>query len=98
MLEELTQLTHKLRVALESEGWDDISELQSKVQPLLDEIKAANKLDDLEYQTQLKQLQELYWELIVFCKDRRDHFKALSNKTYYQNTAAKAYSTEHKVE
>lgn len=97
MLEELTQLTHQLSTALETESWDDISELQSEIQPLLNEIKAVNKLDDPEYQAQLKQLQELYWDLIIFCKDRRDHFKALSNKTYYQNAAAKAYSTEHKV-
>lgn len=97
MLEELTLLTQKLRIALESESWEDITLLQSSVQPLLDDIKAADKLDQPEYQSQLKQLQALYWELTVFCKDRRDHFKALSNKSYYQNAAAKAYSTGHKV-
>lgn len=97
MLEELIQLNAKLRSALESESWDDISELQTRVQPLLNKIKAANKLDHPEYLIQLKQLQALYWDLIVFCKDRRDHFKALSNKTYYQNAAAKAYSAGHKV-
>ena len=97
MLEELRLLTHQLHAALESEDWELISELQITVQPLLDEIKETNKLDDPEYQAQLKQLQALYWELIVFCKDRRDHFKALSNKTYYQNAVAKAYSTRNKV-
>ena len=97
MLDELTLLTEQLRAGLEAEDWEHLQKLQTSVPPLLDKIKAANKLNDPKYRAQLTCLQELYWELIVFCKDRRNHFKALSNKTYYQNAAAKAYTAGHKV-
>lgn len=97
MLEELKRLNKELRAALESENWAQISELQNTVQPLLGEIKVADKLSHPEFLAQLNRLQELYEELIASCKDRRDYFKGLSNKTNYQNAVAKAYSNGNKV-
>lgn len=91
MKEQIQQFNAELQVALDKEQWELISILNQKLQPVLEEVKAAGKLDCPEYQIELRHMQSLYSELMVYCKDRRNYFREQVRQSHYRSQVAEAY-------